>query len=99
MRDDAVAARDADSRNDIGEMNDRRASPTDFERLAERAISRRGFLCGTAICGASAFVMAAGGMAVRASVTGLDLHAGRRQWPGHDHGAGRLQLARGRPLG
>ena len=75
MRDDAVAARDAVSRNDVGEMNDRHASPTDFERLAERAISRRGFLCGTTACGATAFVLGAGGMVVppaRAGAAGLD---------------------------
>ena len=62
MRDHAVAARDAVSRGDAGDMNDRRTSPTDFERLAARAISRRGFLCGTAACGATAFVLSAGGL-------------------------------------
>ena len=75
MRDHAVTARDAVSRGDTGERDDRNATPTDFERLAERAISRRGFLCGTAACGASAFVLSAGGMAARparAAVAGLD---------------------------
>ena len=42
MRNDVAAAHDAVSRGDSGE-NDRHASPTDFERLAERAMSRRGF--------------------------------------------------------
>ena len=75
MRDHAVASRDAVSRGDAGDMNDRRTSPTDFERLAARAISRRGFLCGTAACGATAFVLNAGGMAAhpaRAGTAGLD---------------------------
>ena len=75
MRDDAVAARDAVSRSDVGEMNDPHASPTDFERLAERAISRRGFLCGTAAYGATAFVLGAGGLVAtpaRAGTAGLD---------------------------
>ena len=75
MRNDAVAARDAVSQDDAGEMIDRDASPTDFERLAERAISRRGFLCGTAACGATAFVLGAGGMVVPladAGAAGLD---------------------------
>ena len=75
MHDDAVAARDAVSRGDAGDMNDRRTSPTDFERLAERAISRRGFLRGSAAFGATAFVLGAGGMAARpasAAVAGLE---------------------------
>ena len=65
MRDHAVAANDAASRDDAGGSNDRHASPTDFERLAELAISRRGFLRGGAAFGASAFVLGAGGMAAR----------------------------------
>ena len=75
MHDDAVAACDAVSRGDAGDMNDRRTSPTDFERLAERAISRRGFLRGSAAFGATAFVLGAGGMAARpasAAVAGLE---------------------------
>ena len=75
MRDHAVAARDAVSRDDAGDSDDRHALPTDFERLAERAVSRRGFLRGTATCGATAFVLGAGGMAAmpaRAAVAGLD---------------------------
>ena len=75
MRDDAVAARDAVSRGDAGDMNDRRTSLTDFERLAERAISRRGFLRGSATFGATAFVLGAGGMAARpasAAAAGLE---------------------------
>ena len=63
------------SRGDAGETNDRRTTSTDFERLAERAISRRGFLCGSAACGATAFVLSAGGMAGQpayAAVAGLD---------------------------
>ena len=75
MRDDAVTAQDAVSRDDTDESNNQFASPTDFERIAERAMSRRGFLCGTAACGATAFVMAAGGMAVRparAAAAGLE---------------------------
>ena len=75
MRDHAVAARDAASRGEAGGENDRHASSTDFERIAERAISRRGFLKGGAAFGATAFVMSAGGMAAypaRAAVAGLD---------------------------
>ena len=75
MRDDAVAARDAVSRDDIGEVNDRQALPTDFERIAERAISRRGFLEGGSAFGVNAFVLGAGGMVVpsaRAAAVGLD---------------------------
>ncbi len=75
MRDDAAAARDAVSQNDAGDMIDQDASPTDFERLAARVISRRGFLCGTAACGATAFVLGSGGMVAspaRAAAAGLD---------------------------
>ena len=75
MRDDAGAARDAVSQNDPGDMIDRHALPTDFERLAERAISRRGFLEGGAAFGVSAFVLGAGGMVVplaHAGAAGLD---------------------------
>ncbi|MCY4479687.1 MAG: DUF839 domain-containing protein, partial [Rhodospirillales bacterium] len=75
MRDDAVAARDAVSLGDTGGENDRDALPTDFERIAERAISRRGFLKGGAACGATTFVLAAGGMAAypaRAGMASLD---------------------------
>ena len=75
MRDHAVAALNAVSQDDAGDSNDRHALPTDFERLAEQAVSRRGFLGGTAACGATAFVLGAGGMAampVRAAVAGLD---------------------------
>ena len=75
MRDDAVAARDAVSQDDAGDMIDRDASPTDFERLTERAISRRGFLEGGAAFGVSAFVLGAGGMVAspaRAGAAGFD---------------------------
>ena len=75
MRDHAVAARNAVSRDGAGEGGDRHGTPTDFERLAERAISRRGFLHGSAGFGATAFVLGAGGMAARparAAVAGLD---------------------------
>ena len=65
MRDDTVATHDAVSGGDAGGSNDRHASPTDFERLARRAISRRRFLCGTAACGASAFVLGAAGTIAR----------------------------------
>ena len=65
MRDDAAAARHAISRGDNGKSNDRRASPTDFERLAARAVSRRGFLRGGAAFGAAAFVLSAGGTAMQ----------------------------------
>ena len=87
---------------DAGASNDRHVGPTDFERLAERAISRRGFLCGSAACGATAFVLAAGGMAAgpaRAAVAGLRVHARGRQRSRHGHRAGGLQLARGGALG
>ena len=75
MRDHAVAALDAVSRDDAGDAINRHALPTDFERLAARAVSRRGFLRATAACGATAFVLVAGGMAAmpaRAAVAGLD---------------------------
>ncbi len=74
MRDHAVAARDAVSQGDAGGHDGRHAAPTDFERLAERAISRRGFLRGSAACGAVAFVLGAGAMGAlpaRAGGTGL----------------------------
>ena len=70
-----VSVDTAASRSDTGESNDRHTTPTDFERLAERAISRRGFLCGSAACGATAFVLSVGGLAApaaRAAVAGLD---------------------------
>ena len=75
MRDNAAAARDAALRGDAGRTNGRQGMPTDFERLAERAISRRGFLCGSAACGAAAFVLGAGGAAMqpaRAGAAGLE---------------------------
>ena len=40
---------------------DLRETETDFERLAERALSRRGFVAGGVTFGAAAFVAAAGG--------------------------------------
>ena len=64
MGTDAAAA-GAVTRDDAGERNDRLDAPTDFERLAERALSRRGFLRGGAAFGASAFVLGAGGMAAQ----------------------------------
>ena len=75
MRDHAAPARGAVSQGGTGEGNSRLHTPTDFERLAERAISRRGFLCGTATWGATAFVLGAGGMvgpSARAGAAGLD---------------------------
>ena len=75
MRDHGVTAQDAVSRDDVGGSNDRHALPTDFEILAERAVSRRGFLRGGAAFGGAAFVLGAGGMAatpVRAAAAGLD---------------------------
>ena len=75
MGNHAAAAQDAVSRDDAGGSNDRQALPTDFELLAARALSRRGFLQGSAAFGAAAFVLGAGGMAatpVRAAVAGLD---------------------------
>ena len=49
--------------DDFDEMNDPRPERTEFDRLAERAISRRGFLGGTVAFGAAAFVMGAAGLA------------------------------------
>ena len=49
--------------DEFDEMNDPRPGPTDFDRLAENAISRRGFLGGTVAFGAVAFVMGAAGLA------------------------------------
>ena len=48
--------------DDFDEMNDPRSGKTDFDRLAERTISRRGFLGGTVAFGAAAFVIGAGGL-------------------------------------
>ena len=74
MSDHAVTAHDAVSRDDTDRSNDRQAPPTDFELLAARAVSRRGFLQGGAAFGAAAFVLGAGGLAatpLRAAVPGL----------------------------
>ena len=49
--------------DEYDEMNDPRPERTDFDRLAERAISRRGFLGGTVAFGAAAFVMGTAGLA------------------------------------
>ena len=75
MRDRAVAAHNAVSRDDADRRNERHDIPTDFERLAERAISRRSFLHGSAALGATAFVLGAGGMGAqpaRAAAMPLD---------------------------
>ena len=75
MRDHGVTARHAVSRDDAGGSNDRKALPTDFELLAARAVSRRGFLRGGVAFGGTAFVLGARGMAatpVRAAAAGLD---------------------------
>ena len=53
--------------DEFDEMNDPRPGPTDFGRLAENAISRRGFLGGTIAFGAAAFVMGAADLASRAA--------------------------------
>ena len=45
-----------------GTSPDLRETETDFERLSERALSRRGFVAGGATFGAAAFVAAAGGL-------------------------------------
>ena len=47
---------------EFDETNDPRAERTDFDRLAENAISRRRFLGGTVSFGAAAFVMGAAGL-------------------------------------
>ena len=63
MRDQAVAADGAVSRDDAGGSNDRHVAPTDFEQLAERAITAGVASCaGSAAFGASAFVLGAGGV-------------------------------------
>ena len=75
MRDHAAAAQGAASRDDAGGRDDRPDAPTDFERLAELAISRRGFLRGGAAFGAASFVLGAGGAALRparAAAAGLE---------------------------
>ena len=75
MRENAPAARDAASGESAGAGHDRHDLPTDFERLAALAISRRGFLRGGAAFGAAAFVLGAGGMAApgaRAATAGLE---------------------------
>ena len=48
--------------SEIDEMNESRPARTDFETLAENAMSRRGFLGRGVALGAAAFVMGAGGM-------------------------------------
>ena len=48
--------------NEIDEMNESRPARTDFDTLAENAISRRGFLGRGVAFGAAAFVMGATGM-------------------------------------
>jgi len=49
--------------DEFDEMNDPRVETTDFERIAERFISRRSFLRGTAAMGASAMVLGAASFA------------------------------------
>ena len=49
--------------DELDDGNDSRRRPTDFERLAETAISRRAFLGRGAAFGAAAFVVGAGGVA------------------------------------
>ena len=66
MGDHAAAAQDAVSRGDAGESSDRLDAPTDFERLAALALSRRGFLRG----GAAAFVLGAGGTVAQPALAG-----------------------------
>ena len=48
--------------DEFDEMNNPRSGPTDFDRLAENAMSRREFLGGMIAFGASAFVMGAAGL-------------------------------------
>ena len=75
MREDAVTALVAVSHADAGGEIDRDTLPTDFEKIAERAISRRGFMKGSAAFGASAFVLGTGGTAAlsaRASAASLE---------------------------
>ena len=57
------ASEESVSLDDFDEVNDPRPGPTDFDRLAESAISRRGFLGGTVAFGAAAFVMGAAALA------------------------------------
>ena len=57
------ASEDPVSFDEFDETNDPRPEPTDFERLAENAISRRGFLGASAAFGAAAFVTGATGLA------------------------------------
>ena len=64
--------------DEIDEMNESRPTPTDFETLAENAISRRGFLGRGVAFGAAAFVMGATGMTpfpVRAAAGRLGFEA------------------------
>ena len=64
MIDTSHAAAEAPvSFDDFDEMNEPRPERTDFDRLAENAISRRRFLGGTVSFGAAAFVMSAAGLA------------------------------------
>ena len=66
------------SLRDIDELNEPKSAPTDFEILAENAISRRGFLGRGVAFGAAAFVMGATGMTpfpVRAAAGRLGFEA------------------------
>ena len=65
-----AALRDAASRDDAGGTNERLDAPTDFERLAALALSRRGFLRGGAAFGTAAFVLGAGGKVVQSALAG-----------------------------
>ena len=64
--------------NGASEVNESRPARTDFETLAENAMSRRGFLGRGVALGAAAFVMGAGGMTsfpVRAAAGRLGFEA------------------------
>ena len=49
--------------DEFDELNDPRPEPSEFEQIAERMLSRRGFLGGAAALGAAAVVTTAGGLA------------------------------------
>ena len=64
MKDAAIpVSNESDSVNELDDFEDPKTGPTDFEMLAETAISRRGFLDCTVACGVAAFVMGTAGLA------------------------------------
>ncbi len=60
------------SPNAFDEFHHPRSEESDFERLAERMMSRRGFLCRSAALAATPFVMSTGGVGSLSALAGSD---------------------------